>query len=217
MFLQSLWQSPVHRETVIQELKSGNQFVKFINMLMNDTTFLLDESLESLRRIHETQEAQEDTRGWEAQTDESRDSRLRQLATDERMCKSYLTLARETVDMLHYLTGRVPEPFLRPELVDRLAAMLNFNLQQLCGPKCKNFKVKNADSYGWEPRRLLDQLTDIYLHLDSEVFAQALADDQRSFRYELFEEAAGRLERASIKAPLQVFFFLCITYRFIIL
>lgn len=64
--------------------------------------------------------------------------------------------------------------------------------------------MKNAENYGWEPRRLLDQLTDIYLHLDSEVFAQALAADERSFRFELFEEAASRLERAVIKAPLQV-------------
>ena len=138
--LQSLWQSPIHRETVIQELKSGKQFVKFINMLMNDTTFLLDESLESLRRIHEVQEAMENRSTWDQQPEEQKETRLRQLATDERMCKSYLTLARETVDMLHYLTQHVPDPFLRPELIDRLAAMLNFNLQQLCGPKCKHFK-----------------------------------------------------------------------------
>lgn len=39
--------------------------------------------------------------------------------------------------MFHYLTVDIKEPFLRPELVDRLSAMLNFNLQQLCGPKCK--------------------------------------------------------------------------------
>ena len=65
--------------------------------------------------------------------------------------------------------------------------------------------MKNADNYGWEPRRVLDQLTDIYLHLDvSDVFAQALAADERSFRFELFEEAAVRLERALIKVPLQV-------------
>lgn len=39
--------------------------------------------------------------------------------------------------MFHYLTLDIKEPFLRPELVTRLSAMLNFNLQQLCGPKCK--------------------------------------------------------------------------------
>lgn len=52
------------------------------------------------------------------------------------LCRSYLTLAKETVDMFHYLTDVIKEPFLRPELVTRLSAMLNFNLQQLCGPKC---------------------------------------------------------------------------------
>ena len=116
-------------------------------MLMNDTTFLLDESLESLRRIHEVQEAMEDKSTWDRQPDEQKETRLRQLATDERMCKSYLTLARETVDMLHYLTQHVPDPFLRPELIDRLAAMLNFNLQQLCGPKFKHFKGNINNSF----------------------------------------------------------------------
>lgn len=50
-----MWESPVHRQVMIQESKSGKQFVKFINMLMNDTTFLLDECLDNLKRIHWTQ------------------------------------------------------------------------------------------------------------------------------------------------------------------
>jgi len=77
--------------------------------------------------------------------------------------------------------------------------MLNFNLTQLCGPKCKNLKVKTPEKYGWEPRILLGQLADIYLHLDCDVFAAALASDQRSFRQELFEEAASRMEKANIR------------------
>ena len=35
---------------------------------------------------------------------EQQQSRLRNLSQDERQCRSYLTLARETVDMFHYLT-----------------------------------------------------------------------------------------------------------------
>lgn len=66
---------------------------------------------------------------------------MRQLSADERQCRSYLTLARETVDMFHYLTVDIKEPFLRPELASRLASMLNFNLQQLCGKKYKDLKV----------------------------------------------------------------------------
>lgn len=52
---KSMWETPVHRQVMITESKSGKQFVKFVNMLMNDTTFLLDECLENLKRIHQTQ------------------------------------------------------------------------------------------------------------------------------------------------------------------
>ena len=64
--------------------------------------------------------------------------RARQLGQDERQCRSYLTLARETVDMFHYLTEGIKEPFLRPELADRLAAMLDAVLEQLTNGRLQN-------------------------------------------------------------------------------
>jgi len=56
-------------------------------MLINDTTFLLDESLESLKRIHEVQEQMADTAAWTKLTDEVQQSRTRQLSADERQCR----------------------------------------------------------------------------------------------------------------------------------
>ena len=44
-----------------------------------------------------------------------------------------------------------------------------------------NLKVRQADKYGWEPRKLLEQIVDIYLHLDSGKFAEAIATDEVSF------------------------------------
>lgn len=41
-----------------------------------------------------------------------------------------------------------------------------------------NLKVKNPDKYGWEPKTLLGQLVDIYLHMDCDEFAAALAADE---------------------------------------
>jgi ubiquitin conjugation factor E4 B len=43
----------------------GKQFVKFANMVINDATYLLDESLESLKRIHEIQVLKENRSEWE--------------------------------------------------------------------------------------------------------------------------------------------------------
>lgn len=201
IIMKSMWESSVHKIAIINESKSGKQFVKFINMLMNDTTFLLDESMDALKRIHEVQEESNDPVKWGEQPQELQQSRLRNLHQDERQCRSYLTLARETVDMFHYLTQDIREPFLRPELVDRLAAMLNFNLKQLCGSKCKNLRVRQPEKYNWDPRWLLGHLIDIYLHLDSETFAAALANDQRSFSMETFKDATHRIERALSRLP----------------
>jgi ubiquitin conjugation factor E4 B len=78
--------------------------------------------------------------------------------------------------------------------------MLNFNLQQLCGPRYKDLSVKNREKYNFEPKKLLDLLTGIYLHLSPyDRFAEAIANDERSFRKELFEDAKGRMETAHIK------------------
>ena len=60
--------------------------------------------MEALKRIHEVQEEMQDKLKWTQQSMEQQQSRLRNLNQDERQCRSYLTLARETVDMFHYLT-----------------------------------------------------------------------------------------------------------------
>ena len=47
---------------------STDGFVRFVNMLINDTIFLLDESLDSLKRINEIQQLMANTAEWEALT-----------------------------------------------------------------------------------------------------------------------------------------------------
>ncbi|XP_043848058.1 ubiquitin conjugation factor E4 B isoform X1 [Dromiciops gliroides] len=201
---KSLWQNIAHHGTFMEEFNSGKQFVRYINMLINDTTFLLDESLESLKRIHEVQEEMKNKEQWDLLPRDQQQARQSQLAQDERVSRSYLALATETVDMFHILTKQVQKPFLRPELGPRLAAMLNFNLQQLCGPKCRDLKVENPEKYGFEPKKLLDQLTDIYLQLDCARFAKAIADDQRSYSKELFEEVILKMRKAGIKSTIAI-------------
>ncbi|KAI9530903.1 Ubiquitin conjugation factor E4 B [Dissostichus eleginoides] len=201
---KSLWQNLAHHGTFMEEFNSGKQFVRYINMLINDTTFLLDESLESLKRIHEVQEEMKNKEQWDQLPREQQQSRQSQLTQDERVSRSYLALATETVEMFHILTKQVQKPFLRPELGPRLAAMLNFNLQQLCGPKCRDLKVENPEKYGFEPKKLLDQLTDIYLQLDCARFAKAIADDQRSYSRELFEEVISKMRKAGIKSSIAI-------------
>lgn len=130
--------------------------------------------------------------------------RSHQLAQDERNCRAYLMLANETLKMVHFLTQDVKAPFLRPELMERVANMLNCNLQQLCGPKCSELKVRDPESFCFFPKRLLDHLTDIYLHLDCDGFMGAVAGDDRSYSHELFTECCIIMKRSQIKSHIRI-------------
>lgn len=45
--------------------------------------------------------------------------------------------------MLQYMTANaeIVQPFMEPEIVERLAAMLDYNLAALVGPRCTDLKV----------------------------------------------------------------------------
>ena len=70
VIMKQLWQHPTHHDTIVAEsanTQDNSNFIRFINMLINDTTFLLDECLDALKAIHETQEAQKDKEAWSSQ------------------------------------------------------------------------------------------------------------------------------------------------------
>ena len=43
---------------------------------------------------------------------------------------------------------------------------------------CVCLQVKEPEKYGFRPKELLNSITDIYLHLESEQLARAVANDE---------------------------------------
>ncbi|EHK99157.1 putative Ubiquitin conjugation factor E4 [Glarea lozoyensis 74030] len=88
-----------------------------------------------------------------------------------------------------------------PEIVDRVAAMVDYTLDTIVGPKSKNLKVKDPKKYAFEPKTLLSEFIDIYLNLGvSERFIEAVARDGRSYKPENFNNASRILSRFSIRS-----------------
>ena len=108
-------------------------------------------------------------------------------------------MATEYVGILEYLTTEIVEPFLRPEIVDRLSSMLNYNLVQLVGPKCSELKVKEPERYGFKPKELLSQIIMVYLHMrEHNEFVFSTARDGRSFDPKHFQRALQIARRAML-------------------
>lgn len=44
-------------------------------------------------------------------------------------------LANETIELVRFMSKALPRPFLLPEMVDRMASMINYFFKILTGPK----------------------------------------------------------------------------------
>ena len=165
---KSVWEDTHHRSMFIKDSRIKEQFVRFAALLMNDTTYLLDESLSKLKEIQVIQnELDIPSSNNTREEQEARNQKVENLAQIERQALSCMSLGRETVNMFKYLTSckEMIEPFMAPEVVDRLAAMLNFNLVALCGPRCSELKVREPEKYRFNPKDLLDNLVQIFINL----------------------------------------------------
>ena len=72
-----------------------------------------------------------------------------------------MQLANETVAMMKLFTAALSESFTMPEIVQRLADMMDYNLDTLVGPKSRDLKVQNPEKYYFNPRALLAEIIDI--------------------------------------------------------
>lgn len=200
LLFKFLWQYKTYREAFVVETNKNTQFVKFFNLMLNDATYLLDESLKLLNNM----------RAYEIEFDETstnpnapRPTNQQAVAhqREEQQLRGYMELARETVHMMSYLSRDVPQPFLRPEMRDRVASMLNYFVVELAGPQCQNLKVKNPEKYNFNPKELLSEIVDTYIHFSKfGEFVTAVASDSRSYKPEVFQKVVQILKKIGTRS-----------------
>lgn len=167
---------------------------------MNDTTYLLDDALVHLGKIADMQRAMDDKAAWEAQPATERQEKEKLLRQYESTVKSDLDLGHESLRLLKLFSQETKEPFLAPEIVDRLAAMLDQNLHVLAGPRCQDLKVKEPEKYHFKPKELLSDVLQIFLQLGPHTaFQTAVAKDGRSYSQDLFQRATRIARKTAIK------------------
>ncbi|SOV01532.1 related to UFD2 - ubiquitin fusion degradation protein [Ustilago sp. UG-2017a] len=197
---KSIWSNCKHKEQIHRQAQaSESDFVVFINRLMNDVTYLLDDALDKLQELHTKQSESEQEAGGSAQEQQEREGHIRGL---EQTIKSDLQLGTEFMRLLIDFTGETADAFMTPEVVERLAAMLDYNLDLMAGPKCQNLKVKDPKKVHFEPRNLLRMIMSVYLNLCSKgEFVAAIARDGRSYSKPVFEKAGGIAAKYMLKSP----------------
>lgn len=173
--------------------------------MINDVTYLMDESLSELTQIHTIQVEMDDQVSWNARPQEYRREREGTLRSLERHASGYTTLGRSTVELLKIFTAETKAPFMMPEIVDRLAAMLDYNLHALVGPKYQELKVREPEKLKFNPKALLSDILQVFLNLsDQGEFIRAVAGDGRSYSKGLFDRAGEVALRRNLKSEAEI-------------
>jgi ubiquitin conjugation factor E4 B len=172
---------------------------------MNDTTYLIDDALGHLGKITIRQKLMDDEATWSALPATERQEKEKELRGWESAVRSDLDLGVESLRLLKLFSKETTAPFLTLEIVDRLAAMLDFNLALLAGPKCQELKVKNPEAYKFRPKELLSDVLTIFQQLGPfEEFEKAVAKDGRSYSKGLFERAMRIARKTAIKTEEEI-------------
>ncbi|KKY18884.1 putative ubiquitin fusion degradation protein [Phaeomoniella chlamydospora] len=199
--IKYIWPNQVYKDQLRDESKTNVEFfVRFVNLLLNDVTYVLDESFSAFHTIHDVQ--QELNTSGSTMDQQLRQEKEEALSAAQSKAKSYMQLTNETVAMLKLFTHALADSFTMPEIVQRLADMLDYNLDAMVGPKSSNLKVENLQEYNFNPRSLLGELIDVYLNLSSKPnFILAVARDGRSYKPNNFDQATTILKKYSLKGP----------------
>lgn len=182
-----LWRFEHYRKQTV-ESGATDSFVRFVNMLMNDSTFLYDESIAKLKEVKKYEMLQ-DSRALTPEESKTYEQ-------SQSICKYYFQQTNETLEKLEKLTDWNKAVFLKEGFVERFASMLNYMLNSLNGKKSLDLKVKNMDAYNFKPLELLADIIKCYNHLaGDEGFLKGVVNDARSFTMELMEKTVGILNK----------------------
>ncbi|XP_042225392.1 ubiquitin conjugation factor E4 A-like isoform X2 [Homarus americanus] len=208
--IKFLWESPRHRkkfkelaEESLANMESAKPplFLRFVNLLMNDATFLLDEGMSYMSQLRESQR-ERNSAEWLSLPASQREESGRNFTHMSLLARFHNMLGAHTIKTLLLLTKEIPHMFTHSTLVDRMAGMLNHFLSALVGPKQRNLKVRDMEDYKFRPGETVSDICTIYTHLfNSAEFCLAVSGDGRSYTPELFIKAYDVLYRIG-RAPL---------------
>ena len=191
--IQYMWKSDHFRpclDSLCEEVLSRTHGVppvlmRFLNALINDATYLLDEGLDHVKKVA-TIEKLRNVAQWQELSDEEKSSKMEELTQETRFARILNRLASKTIDTLITISHFTPQILTVQSKLDSLASMLNYFLDQLTGSKNRNLAVPDRDKLGFQPIELLYDLLQVYFNLSEfPAFLSAVVSDGRCYSDQL--------------------------------
>eukprot|EP00927_Polykrikos_kofoidii_P048035 TRINITY_DN42273_c0_g2_i1.p1 TRINITY_DN42273_c0_g2~~TRINITY_DN42273_c0_g2_i1.p1 ORF type:complete len:1026 (-),score=241.96 TRINITY_DN42273_c0_g2_i1:68-3145(-) len=220
--IMELFEKLIHLEAHKKSLKAfaveySDEFMKFLNNLMNDATMQLEEGLDTLTEIRRIvreggeaalQRPNREQVDADEQTGEGDDIYRRSRADPKEHCKTYMKMGNRTIRTLWSISRETPSVIVTKlnVLQQLLQNCLNACLYRLVGPKCLELKMAKGsrsdfDDFDFKPKELLQMICEMYVYVgraDKEKVQKMITEDGRSYKPSTFAKAAQILGREQL-------------------
>jgi len=179
--LQFLWMFEVHQKAIHSMWSTTpDNFIRMINMLINDNIQVLDDALETLKTLHELEHAD----------DAGSEENQKKIEEMKKKAKSGNQLSVANLKLLCWLTQNIQEPFFDSRILGRIATMTNVYLKKLTLEKA-NLLVSCAEEIKFEPKELLRCMQTIFLQLSrhNKEYLKAISEDEAYYSPDSYKKA----------------------------
>ena len=191
-----LLNSEDHRRELVSFVSEfRDDFYKFASQLLNDTTYLLEEGMDTLIAIRKREsggEPEEEHQGTapavssadgtaglgvergveqDDQNDEGQDIYRRSRHDPKEHCRQYMRMGHQTMSTLHQMCKQTSQILVNDKVVieQMITSCLDPSLDRLVGPKCLQLKGEKSKYdfalFEFDPKKLLYQILEMYVFL----------------------------------------------------
>ncbi len=202
--LEMLWQYQDHRvafEKISHEANNVD-FERFLNTVISDSIFLLDESIKHLKTIRSIELLKDDATSWGALSGDQRQEKEKLFADSEGSAKWMMRLANTTFRLLANCVKQIGHAFTSEMFSERFAHMLDYYIHTLAPAKLRDINVRNKEKYHFKPQALLVDILLIFTGCCSDAtFRKHVVLDARSFSQTTMQEILDLVRKRNWLQP----------------
>jgi len=183
-----------------EEAKDGDEFLRFVNAIINDMIYLLDEALIKAEAVKDLQAIQDDLALFRRLNVSQRALHQQRMSENLHQLRTASILGTSTIQLIMAMIdiSEVLQIFTRSEMVERVAQLINYYVNKLSGPERRRISIRAGFKLNFKPDVWLAQFIRMYVRFqESEEFVRAVVSDGRSFSMEMLEGASVTLDAES--------------------
>merc|ERR1712154_124086 len=189
------------------------QFISFLNMLINDLIYTLDHGLDGLSEIRQIENEPEpdpnnnnnNQSNWNPmdpfnQNQNEAMQRQENIASLKDTIRHHMNLANESIELLQYVCYHTAEPFMDHLILPRIAILISVYLDRLAKGSTLRVKGNLREDYNFNAKLLLTSVVKIFNKLTSQnqLFLDAIVEDEAHFNYNSYKKGINVLRKKNL-------------------